>query len=66
MIVKPKPYSENKLGGYLLNDVEYNEALIRDKIAYCIPSTIQKENIIYFVVNKLMQTPFKVNKNLLN
>jgi DNA-directed RNA polymerase, mitochondrial len=66
MIVKPKPYSENDLGGYLLNDIEYDENLIRGKLGYNIPSTIQDENIIYFVVNKMMETPFKVNKELLN
>jgi hypothetical protein len=39
MIVPPKPYKseviDNKkieyLGGYLLNDVEYTESLIKDK-----------------------------------
>jgi len=66
MIVKPKSYSDKEYGGYLLNDVEYNESLIKEKIAYDIPSSIQDENIIYFVVNKMMETPFKVNKDLLN
>jgi hypothetical protein len=37
MIVKPKLYSEKEYGGYLLNDVEYNENLIKEKIAYGIP-----------------------------
>ena len=66
MIVKPKSFSDKEYGGYLLNDVEYNESLIKEKIAYDIPSSIQDENIIYFVVNKMMETPFKVNKELLN
>lgn len=66
MIVKPKPYSENKLGGYLLNDVEYDEGIFTKKIGYAIPSTIQENSIVYFVVNKMMETSFKVNKELLN
>ncbi len=47
MIVKPKSYSPNDLGGYLLNDIEYDENLIRGKLGYNIPSSIQDENIIY-------------------
>lgn len=62
MIVKPKPYSKDKFGGYLLND---SEDLIVDKIAYDNKSLI-KEDKLYFVVNKLMETPFKINKELLD
>jgi len=47
MIVKPKSYSPNDLGGYLLNDIEYDENLIRGKLGYNIPSSIHDENIIY-------------------
>lgn len=31
MIVKPKPYSPSRLGGYLLNDEHYAMDLIRKK-----------------------------------
>jgi DNA-directed RNA polymerase len=66
MIIKPKPYSKGKLGGYLLNDVEYSQGLIVDKLSYSIPSKIKENNIIYKVVNNMMSTPFKVNKDLLD
>ena len=66
MIVKPKSYTENKLGGYLLNDDMYTENMIIDKVAYKHTSKILKDNIIYKTVNNMSSTPFKVNKDLLD
>ena len=65
MIIKPKPYSKDKLGGYLLKDLEYSQGLIVDKLSYSIPSKIIENNIVYKVINNMMSTPFKVNKDLL-
>jgi hypothetical protein len=66
MIVKPKPYSKEEFGGYLLNGVEYDEPLITPKIGYGVPSKVLSDNVLYFVINKMMETPFKINKELLN
>ena len=66
MIVKPKVYTENKLGGYLLNDDMYTEDMIVDKVAYKYTSKVLKDNIIYKTVNNMSSTPFKVNKDLLD
>lgn len=66
MIVEPKNYSKEELGGYLLNNQEYAESLIGSKIGYDIPSDIENNNIIYDSINNMMKTPFKVNKDLLN
>ena len=65
MIIKPKPYTENKLGGYLLNDDMYTEEMIIDKVAYKEKSKVLKDNIIYNTINNMSSTPFKVNKDLL-
>ena len=54
IIVKPKPYSKNKLG-YLLNDVRYDDELIVDKMAYGNKSEIIKKDF-YSVVNNMMNT----------
>ncbi|MGQ4818877.1 hypothetical protein ACQ1ZK_17365, partial [Enterococcus faecium] len=65
MIVPGNEYSDNKLGGFLLNNFEYAEPLISYKHGYSIPSVIEEENIIYNTINSMMKTPFKVNKDLL-
>ena len=66
MIVPPKDYNDNDLGGFLLNNVEYTQYLIRPKLGYKTSSVIEENNIIYDTVNSMMKTPFKVNKDLLN
>lgn len=66
MVVKPKAYDAKKLGGYLLNDLEYSQGLIVDKLSYSISSKVKEKNIIYKVVNNIMATPYKVNKDLLD
>jgi hypothetical protein len=67
MIVKPKPYSTYKsLGGYLLNGEHYESHLFTDKLAYAMPSEIEENSCLLPAINNLMNTPFKVNKVLLN
>jgi len=67
MIVKPKPYStSNSLGGFLLNGEHYESHLFTDKLAYAIPSEIEENSCLLSAINNLMNTPFKVNKVLLN
>lgn len=65
MIVKPKPYDKNKLGGYLLNDEEEATELVIEKSAYKSPSFIENTSIIYDIVNSLNSTGFKINSELL-
>lgn len=66
MIVKPKDYSENQLGGYFLNDVDYTDRLISTKFGYKSSSKIDSKGLLYSVVNKLMKTAFKINEDLLD
>lgn len=66
MIVVPKLYKVNQLGGYLLNDVEVTSKLLIDKANYKIFSRIDKENIIYDMVNNINATPYKINKEVLS
>lgn len=66
MIIKPKPYNKyNNQGGYILNDIEYYDPLISKKINYGIPSKIEDDKI-YSNINKMMSTPYKINKELLD
>lgn len=66
MVIIPKPYSHNKLGGYLLNDDKYADGLIIDKHGYKYNSTIAKKNHIYDMVNSISSRPFKINKSVLD
>jgi hypothetical protein len=66
MIVEPKPYNNDELGGYLLNDNEYEENIITKKIGMKESSKILSNNIIYDSVNNMMKTAFKINIELLN
>ena len=69
-IVKPKEYSylnnKIKLGGYLLNDVEYADPLILKNHTLNDESIIHKKNLIYDVINKLNSVGYKVNSEMLN
>lgn len=64
MIAKPKPYANNMLGGYLSNDIYEKDPLIIDKVAYRDKSKINLDTV-YNVVNRLAQTGFKINLELL-
>lgn len=63
MVVKPKEYHNNKLGGYLLNDINYANDIFIKKFNYSNSSTIKNDKI-YNRINKLMLTPFKINKSV--
>jgi DNA-directed RNA polymerase len=74
MIVPPKPYEKvitnNKeieiLGGYLLNDQEYTDSLIKQKWDMSVKTTILKNNIIYNMVNNINSVAFKINTQVLD
>ena len=66
MIVKPKDFNKESLGGYLLNDVKYSEQLIIHKEIIKNKSLIKDDNVIYDMVNKISSTPYKINNELLD
>ena len=66
MIHLSKDYNENSLGGYLLNDVEYNEDVFALKNNYNNSSMISNDNKLFYLLNNTVKTPFKVNKDLLS
>ena len=66
MIVPPKLYGNNILGGYLLNDYYYTEPLIIKNFFLSKESTINEINILYTFVNNMGRVPFKINVNLLD
>ena len=66
MIVPPKPYSKGILGGYLLNDVKYNEELIIYNRVSKDRSFVENKNVIYNMINSISSTPYKINLQLLD
>jgi len=66
MIVEPKEYGADKLGGYLLNDVKFVENLFISKAGYGSPSELSENNSIYRMINKMSRVPFKINIELLD
>nr|YP_009327781.1 hypothetical protein [Epichloe typhina]APB96740.1 hypothetical protein [Epichloe typhina] len=66
MIVEPKKYSENIVGGYLLNNIDYQDELIIHKGTIKDKSEIKEENVIYNMINKVSSVPYKINKELLD
>lgn len=61
MIVKPNKYSASKMGGYLLNGKEFMLPLIIHNWELKHPSSIEDDNLIYDVINKLNEVSFKIN-----
>ena len=67
MICEPKDYvyssdsKENKLGGYLLNDVYYTDYIIKNRVGTGEKTTLKDGNIIVSLVNGLSKTPYRVN-----
>ena len=66
MIVEPKKYDKENLGGYLLNNVKYSDELIIHKDIIKDKSLIKDDNVIYDMVNRISSTPYKINNELLD
>jgi DNA-directed RNA polymerase len=74
MIVPPKPYYETIidnidieiLGGYLLNDLEYADNIIKDSWQQATETKISKKNIIYDTVNNIYSVSYKINSQVLD
>jgi DNA-directed RNA polymerase len=66
MIVKPKPYSKDSLGGYLLNDIEYTDPLILENKEFVEETKILNDNVIFDMVNKVSCVAFTINKEVLD
>ena len=67
MISKPKEYTNDSLGGYLLNDLDYEEPLFVEKPVYGVTTEVNnKENNIYYTINYISKTPFKINLAVLD
>lgn len=63
MKVEPKDYGKDIFRGYLLNDVNYADNMItKKKIEMKEYSTVLADNIIYYFINNIMKTVFKINK----
>jgi DNA-directed RNA polymerase len=73
MIVKPKPYFREKikgviverLGGYLLNDVQTADKLILDNWELKESTILKDANVVYALVNNMQSIGYKINKDLL-
>ena len=75
MIIRPKPYYRIKLpngefkeylGGYLKNNIEYIERIIKQKWNIKINTEIAEDNVIYKLVNNINSVGFKINIDVLN
>lgn len=66
MVVKPKPYTKYKLGGYLLNGNKYNEDIFIKKTDYEKTSEITNSSVIYDLVNGISAVPYKINTEVLD
>lgn len=65
MVEVPKVCVDGKLGGYLLNDVEYRKSVIIDKKNLKYRSKVVN-NSLYNMINGVSSTPFCINKDLLS
>ncbi len=70
MIVKPKLYikteTEEKLGGYLLNDELSTDQIFIKNRFYKKQSEIKEKNIVYSLVNNISSVGYKINKDVLD
>ena len=65
MLVKPKEYGDNKLGGYLLNDIEFKEKLFIEKKTFSVGSELISIDI-YTMVNNINSVSFTIKNELLD
>jgi DNA-directed RNA polymerase len=72
MVCKPKifeystDFKVNKLGGYLLNDVEYTDYIFKENTGYGKKTTLKENNSIVDLINGLSKTPYKINQETLD
>lgn len=66
MVVEPKDYTSESLGGYLLNNVKTSDGLIIEKSGYKHTSELNNSSIIYKLVNGVSKVPYKINQELLD
>ena len=72
MVCVPKDFvfstdpAKNVLGGYLLNDINYTNLLIKDKVGYEINTELTEDNLIIDLINGMSKTPYKINKDVLD
>lgn len=72
MVCEPKDYiynlnsKNNKLGGYILNDVYSTDYIFKDKIGYDKKTIIHNDNYIIKLINGLSKVPYKINIDTLN
>ena len=67
MIVPPKDYTNNTLGGYILNDDTYKLDIMTNKLTHKYVSTISDDNKkLFYIVNNTSKVNFKVNTELLD
>ena len=69
MICKPKDYSKDKLGGFILNDDMYQENIIITNERLTLNSenfVFLDKNIIYDTINNLSSIGYKINTDVFN
>ena len=71
MICEPKPFiysndpKNNKLGGYLLNDINYTDDIFKDKRGYEVRTKLSNDNIVVSLINGLSKVPYRINTDTL-
>jgi len=65
MLVPPKPYKKESLGGYLLNDELTTDSLLKPKRNNKELTTIKDDNVLYDLVNNISSVGYKINKDVL-
>jgi hypothetical protein len=74
MIIPPNPYEKiiknnteiEILGGYLLNDEEYTDDLIKQKWDMSVQTKVLTNNVIYNMANNINSVAFKINIQVLD
>ena len=72
MVCEPKDFvysqepENNKLGGYLLNDVLHTDHIFKNKRGYGVTTKLEKDNTVVSLVNGFSKTPYKINSDTLD